>query len=217
MGSRKMASLAGGAFIAMTAATGMAATQMAWADDVECYGSVSDDKLGEAMVSIMLAEGTGKQTDITASWTAERQEGQGTESAIFSRPQLVLDYKLNGETLDGPIAAETSITKEGAGPPLKELKVRVTGAQPEPLTFEFGDQSRGRSVLAKLIRENKPGKLTIEILDKSGKVQSSAFFDVSKTDKAQELLVKARADADRRVALYRDLVAKGTAGKSCPR
>lgn len=196
--------------------TGLPVAAPAFAQSVECYASESKDKIGEVTISFDVETATGKVKSQTLSWTPERTDGE--ESEYFARPNLTLDYELDeAGALSGPSTAQVLVTKMGSGgPSMRDVRVRVTVPDYPPWVWTRAEQGAGEKIIARLLREKKPAKLTADVLDKSDKVLASAVFDFGKAGEASKLAAKAKATGEKRLAAYQAAVAAGNPPASCP-
>lgn len=184
-----------------------------------CEGS-ANSSIGEALATYAL-DGLGQPQTLIVSFLPERMEGVGQESDYFARPRILLDYRMSdaGE-LAGPVDADvmvTRVTNPGAGkaPPMSAVQIRGSAGVEDALSWAGNDSGAGERRFADLVREKKPAKLKVDILDKSDKVLASAEFDLSKTADIQKLAAAAKADADKRVAAFQKAAGEGKAPKSC--
>jgi hypothetical protein len=201
-------------------AAGLVIAAPASAQIVQCEGS-ADGKAGEVLAAYDLGK-DGQVQKLTMSFLPERVEDVGVESDYFARPRILLDYRLNeaGE-LAGPTAANVMITRfsnPGAGkpPPMSTVDVKATAAPTEPLSWNAADPTAGERRLASMLRDQKPAKLKIDVVNKAGKVLASADFDLSKTEQVQKLVTQAKADGDKRVAAFQKALGEGKAPTRCP-
>jgi hypothetical protein len=186
---------------------------------VTCEGSASG-KVGEVIASYEL-EKSGSVKSLIVNWLPERKDAAGVESDNFSRPSLILDYRItDAGALAGPSGASVLITsfKDNDGkapPPRSSVKVHASAAGAEPVEW-MSNTTTGEKDLAKLVGEKAPAALMIELRDKAGKVLASSEYDLSQTAEVQKLATEAKADGDKRVAAFAKLAADGKAGTSCP-
>lgn len=185
---------------------------------VECYASEWDEKIGDVTQTYEL-DAAGKITRNTLTFTPERVDGQ--ESTFFSRPQLMLDFSLTeAGVLEGPSNAEmlvSRVTSGGkSGPTLSEMKVRATMPGAEPMSWEWSGQANGQKLLAQALRDTKPAKLTLQLIDKTDKVVAGSAWGLPTLEKLTPLAVKAKAGADKKVAAFQKAAEGGAPPKSCP-
>lgn len=197
----------------------IATTTTAAHAQITCEGSASG-KVGELIASYEL-EKSGSVKSLVVNWLPERKDGVGVESDNFSRPSLILDYRItDAGVLAGPSGASVLITsfKDNDGkpaPPRSSVTIHAGAAGAEPINWA-ANTTTGEKELAKLVADKSPAVLMIELKDKAGKVLASSEYDLSQTAEAQKLAQEAKADGDKRVAAFAKLAAEGKAGNSCP-
>jgi hypothetical protein len=207
-----MRALFASGFVAL-AMTGAAHAQ------ITCEGSASG-KIGEVIASYEL-EKSGSVKSLAVNWLPERKDGAGVESDNFSRPSLILDYRItDAGVLAGPTGASVLITSfkgdDGKpAPPRSSVTIHASAAGAEPVDWA-ANTTTGEKALAKLVNEKAPAALMIELKDKAGKTLASSEYDLSQTAEAQRLAQEAKADGDKRVAAFAKLAGEGKAGETCP-
>jgi hypothetical protein len=186
---------------------------------VLCEGS-ADNSIGEALATYTL-DGQGQPQRLMVSFLPERMEGVGQESDYFARPRVLFDYRMNDAgDLAGPVDADVMVTRfanPGAGkaPPMSAVQIRGSAGAEDKVSWAGNDSGAGERRFADLVREKKPAKVKVDILDKSDKVLASAEFDLSKTAEMQKLAAEAKADADKRLAAFQKAIGEGKAPKGC--
>jgi hypothetical protein len=156
-----------------------------------CEGSAIG-KAGEVFVT---ATARGE----TATWIVERIEGEGIETANFSRPSLMLDFIFAGGDLKGPEATVVSISRISSGaagraPDLGTVWVEARMDQ-RVIDWRASESGKGERALADALSRQWPGELVITLqADRHGGAElASAKFPLARLPDAQQLAREALA------------------------
>lgn len=156
-----------------------------------CEGSAIG-KAGEVFV-------TANPRGETATWIVERTEGEGMETANFSRPSLMLDFTFADGKLDGPTATVVSISRissdaAGRAPELDTVWVEARMDQ-RVINWRATDGGKGERALADALSRQWPSTLvvTLQAGRQGGTELASAEFPLSRRPDAEMLARKALA------------------------
>jgi len=192
----------------------------AYAQDIYCEAAV-ESSAGEVVAGYTLRkDGTTKSSLL--SWMPVRDKYESFDAEFMTSPRLILHYRLGeGGRLAGPSDANVVTTRfsmpdtSGASP-LSQVHIQTTVAPSgKKMLWKASEAKQGEPLLAKLVKEEKPSRITIKLFER-GKVTANAEFDLAGQAGVGEMAVAARAKADRDVAAFRKLVAEGKAGRDCP-
>lgn len=156
-----------------------------------CEGSAIG-KAGEVFV-------TASPRSETATWIVERIEGEGMETANFSRPSLMLDFAFGDGKFDGPTATVVSISRisspaAGSAPDLGTVWVEARVGE-RVVNWRASESGKGERALAEALRNQWPDSLTVTLQAgrQGGAELASAVFPLSKRPDAQALAREALA------------------------
>jgi hypothetical protein len=156
-----------------------------------CEGSAIG-KAGEVFV-------TANPRGETATWIVERVEGEGIETANFSRPALMLDFAFAGGEFDGPTATVVSISRissqaAGSAPDLGTVWVEARLGE-RVINWRASESGKGERELAEALRREWPATLVVTLqADRRGGAElASATFPLSLRPAAQALTREALA------------------------
>jgi hypothetical protein len=156
-----------------------------------CEGSAVG-KAGEVFV-------TANPRGDMATWIVERVEGEGLETANFSRPTLMLDFTFAQGAFDGPIAAVVSISRisSGAVGPAPDLSTVWVEAKLDQrvINWRASESGKGERALAEALSDQWPATLvvTLQAGRQGGAELASATFPLSRRPDAQALARQALA------------------------
>jgi hypothetical protein len=191
--------------------------------DVTCYASVKDEAVGEMTAGLDVNAATGKTGRLALFWTPERAGGDGG-AGYFGWPGLMLDYQLDKSgALVGPVAAEVLITQVSRnvdgridrGPPISSLRVRVEAPDEAPITWREAVNSAGHIKLAKLLRDKRPAKLKVDLMDADGGPVSWSAYEFTAMDKVAKMAAEARGMAEQAAADFSAAAARGETRRDC--
>jgi hypothetical protein len=135
----------------------------------------------------------------TATWIVERAEGEGIETANFSRPSLMLDFSFAGGELKGPEATVVSISRISSGaagraPDLSTVWVEARMDQ-GVIDWRASESGKGERALADALSRQWPEELivTLQAGRHGGAELASAKFPLSRRPEAQQLAREALA------------------------
>jgi hypothetical protein len=192
----------------------------AFAQDVYCE-AVVETSAGEVIAGYTLHK-DGKTKSSLLSWMPERDKYESFDAEFMTSPRLMLHYRLGaGGRLAGPSDANVVTTRfsmpdTGGASPLSQVLVEATAAPSgKKISWKASEARKGEPLLAKLVMDEKPARITIKLLER-GKVTANAEFDLAGQADVGQMAVDAKARADRDVAAYRKLLAEGKAGRDCP-
>jgi hypothetical protein len=155
-----------------------------------CEASASSD-IGE-----VIAQKDGGP--VTLVWVPERRDDVGERSDYFGRPALMMDFRAGSDgDLLGPVGAIVSFTrlpdsKTRKVRPLTDIRVRAKPKGGATLTWEASEAAKGEAGLATSLKDKWPSELVIDLIDKQGKLQASAAFDLSTLPEANKLAHEAQ-------------------------
>lgn len=156
-----------------------------------CEGSAIG-KAGEVFV-------TASPRSETATWIVERIEGEGMETANFSRPSLMLDFTFALGKLDGPTATVVSISRissdaAGRAPELDTVWVEARVGE-RVINWRASESGKGERALTDALRSQWPATLvvTLQAGRQGGPELASAQFPLSRLPDAKLLAREALA------------------------
>lgn len=156
-----------------------------------CEGSAIG-KVGEVFV-------TAAPGGETATWIVERVEGEGIETANFSRPSLMIDFTFAEGELQAPEATVVSISRISSGaagraPDLSTVWVEARMDQ-RVIEWRASESGKGERALADALAKQWPGELviTLQAGRHGGAELASAKFPLARLPDAQLLAREALA------------------------
>lgn len=148
-----------------------------------CEASISG-KIGEVFVSVETG-GT------LVSWAVEPRAGVGEESDHFARPGLVLDFRPGRSGALELAALSTSVTRyedaaTGRAPAMSRVRVVAKPEAGAEVAWAATNATRGEGELAKQLKANWPGALTLSV-QFDGKTVAEAEFDLATRAEAERM------------------------------
>jgi hypothetical protein len=191
------------------------------AQEIYCEGVVEAES-GDVIAGFDLGrDGSIKSRSIM--WMPVRDVYNSFESTFIRSPRLVLQYREQGDgDLVGPASANVVYTQyevpgTNRGLRLSQVTIRATAAPSgKQVSWKASEPKEGETELAKLLRDTKPSRLTVHLLNPEKKPMVAAEFDLTKQDDVRKLLPQAKAKGEREVANYKRLVDQGKKLDSCP-